>query len=539
MSDSRISALASASSLDDSSDMSVQDGTSIFSSGVDQKTAEFRLVNVASSRSSGAATRRWIQSSGRRLHSHDVRTMIVSPPYTLPSPADSSRRKLPPQVPILTSGGLDLNLIIVSVSPASRSQSGKKQTQLKNPVSDVASTEFETTIHRRAAYVPQRSQPFSVAGDARLLVCRRDRSVGIWRLEDPKPFRSERNGGSVQGRRGRESTADGENVEDAAGWTKMLDMDLKLQTNLVASAVSKDGRWLAVSDLYETKLFRLVNVRISGKRSERASLTSRPSQRGGEITPRRQKTFSTHLAEALPTSLGTGSSSLVFTSDSARLILSTSFGSYIAVVELPNGKDDEFDVVKVFGQHGERDGVRELRGKVASRQANGNGDVSMNGVNGVNGVHHGSDSASESDESEEEQPTIVSPSTKPALVAALTVSTDGQWLASADLERKVCVFDLTALRVSCAYPPLNRTEADLNHHVASYYSTNTRRGANCPFLCPHVRHRRADPRRRLRLERSRLLWRQLAQVPALGSSSSVHTVQHTHGHSRTCAGHRL
>jgi U3 small nucleolar RNA-associated protein 4 len=45
------------------------------------------------------------------------------------------------------------------------------------------------------------------------------------------------------------------------GWQKVLDMDLKLQTNLVASAVSSDGKWLAVSDLYETKLFRLQKVR--------------------------------------------------------------------------------------------------------------------------------------------------------------------------------------------------------------------------------------------------------------------------------------
>lgn len=37
---------------------------------------------------------------------------------------------------------------------------------------------------------------------------------------------------------------------------------------------------------------------------------------------------------------------------------------------------------------------------------------------------------------------------KPATIVALAVSSDGHWLASADLERKVCVFDLASLSVS-------------------------------------------------------------------------------------------
>lgn len=40
-------------------------------------------------------------------------------------------------------------------------------------------------------------------------------------------------------------------------WESVLEMELNVQTNLIASALSDDGRWLVVSDLYETKLFRL------------------------------------------------------------------------------------------------------------------------------------------------------------------------------------------------------------------------------------------------------------------------------------------
>ena len=48
------------------------------------------------------------------------------------------------------------------------------------------------------------------------------------------------------------------------GWERVLDMDLNVQTNLVAGAISDDGRWIAVSDWYETKLFQL-SEQVSGR----------------------------------------------------------------------------------------------------------------------------------------------------------------------------------------------------------------------------------------------------------------------------------
>lgn len=122
------------------------------------------------------------------------------------------------------------------------------------------------------------------------------------------------------------------------------------------------------------------------------------------------------------------------------------------MIELPAGREEDFEVVKVFGQHRERDGGRELRGKVANGKANGDvdGDVKMNGVNG-NGKHHESDSEdeddSDDDDSESEIGATASNTNKPASVTCLAVSGDGKWLASADLERKVCVFDLEELKV--------------------------------------------------------------------------------------------
>lgn len=45
----------------------------------------------------------------------------------------------------------------------------------------------------------------------------------------------------------------------SGGWEKVLDMELNVHTNIIATAISDNGQWLVVSDLYETKLFALEN----------------------------------------------------------------------------------------------------------------------------------------------------------------------------------------------------------------------------------------------------------------------------------------
>lgn len=221
------------------------DGTSIFTSGVDQKTVEFRQVTVASSRVHDVPVGRWIQASGRRLHAHDVRAIVISPAFALPlptpPPSTAMRKSL---VPIMVSAGLDLSLILTPVSSATTA-SAKKRT-LPNPVSDAPSTEFESTIHRRAAYVPQRARPFTVASGSdtpRLLVCRRDRGVGIWRLDDPKragsahgaganaaPLQKPRWGRSTfgVGLDGQSSDIAEEEEVGTTGYEKVAELDLKV-----------------------------------------------------------------------------------------------------------------------------------------------------------------------------------------------------------------------------------------------------------------------------------------------------------------------
>ncbi|GAA5888631.1 hypothetical protein JCM6882_009026 [Rhodosporidiobolus microsporus] len=424
------------------------DGTSLFTSGVDQKTTEFRLVTVASSRIHDVPAGRWIQSSGRRLHSHDVRAIVVSPPYSipLPSPAPASSSSKKPLVPVMTSAGLDLSLILTAVSPAppssssssSSSATNKKRSHpalLANPISDVPSTEFESTTHRRASYVPQRSRPFAVAAGGetpRLLICRRDRAVGVWKLEDPKRAGSAVAGGGNAaplakvrwGRKKFGAEADEEDEEvGTTGYEKVAELELKVQTNLISSAVSTDGRWLAVSDLYETKLFRL-------------------QWRAGDLVPRRVKSFTPALSASLPSSLGTGSSCLIFTRDSQRLALSTAFGATLVVVELPEGKDDECEVVAVLGEGAPK----------AKKAANGiNGAANGEDVE-MNGASSESESDSDSEDGDEKAASAAPQPRVPSSVVCLSVSSDGKYLATAETDRKVVVYDLEASKVHTTLP---------------------------------------------------------------------------------------
>ena len=180
-----------------------------------------------------------------------------------------------------------------------------------------------------------------------------------------------------------------------------------------------------MSDLYETKLFRL-------------------SWKNGEMVPRRQKTFSDTLATGLSsTTLGTGASCLSFTRDSQRLVVASAFGSSMVVVQLPVGRSEDFEVVAAFGHGASRSSLRS-NGLNGSGHAS-NGDVSMNGA----------DSASDEDDSsssdEDAAPSSGSARRVQAAVACLAVSNDGHFVATALTDRNVHIYDV---RTSSLYATL-------------------------------------------------------------------------------------
>lgn len=122
---------------------------------------------------------------------------------------------------------------------------GTTITKITNPLATSIESTFEDSYHRRLAYNsgPSSTTALRVAREARLVCCTRDSGLSIWRVL-----------------RKQDSSIDIDHNEDSSnsgGWEKILDMDLNIHTNIISSAISDDGKWLAVSDLYESRLFAL------------------------------------------------------------------------------------------------------------------------------------------------------------------------------------------------------------------------------------------------------------------------------------------
>jgi U3 small nucleolar RNA-associated protein 4 len=116
--------------------------------------------------------------------------------------------------------------------------------KVTNPLATSTDCTFEDSYHRKLAYTsgPSCTSAIQVARQGRLVSCMRDSGLSVWHI---LPRRSPLNDGDL------------EDISTAADWEKVLEMDFKIQTNLVASAISDDGRWLVVSDSCEAKLFSL------------------------------------------------------------------------------------------------------------------------------------------------------------------------------------------------------------------------------------------------------------------------------------------
>jgi len=151
-------------------------------------------------------------------------------------------RKFPVDIaPILASGGLDMSVVLTPAAPAVSTIVSK----VVNPLSTSIVSTFEDSYHRRIAYTsgPSCTSALRIAGQARFVCCARDTGLSIWRILQKQETPSDEDSLS-------------EPVE-SRGWEKVLDMELNVHTNIIASAISDDGQWLVVSDLYETKLFAL------------------------------------------------------------------------------------------------------------------------------------------------------------------------------------------------------------------------------------------------------------------------------------------
>ncbi|KAF8213295.1 WD40-repeat-containing domain protein [Mycena galopus ATCC 62051] len=371
-------------------------GTAVYTSGVDQKITQFCLVKTSGGEKS--SSRRWIQTSSRRMHSHDVRALAIWPPYTTLPP--SHKLHFPMDIaPILASGGLDMSVVVTPAALPTNTV-----VKIVNPISTSIHSTFEDSYHRRLAYSsgPSSTSAVQVAREARLLCCARDAGLGIWRI-NKKPAAPE------------EEPATVEDDVDAAGWEKVLDMELNVHTNLLATAISSNGRWLVLSDLYESKLFSL------------------SSNSDGGIKPRRIRDFSAVLQAHLPPkSTSTGGLAFHFTPDSSKLVISTAAGSYILVVDL-GAADEKPRVLRRFDHHRHGSSISGDRVVKARPTDAENADAPP---------------PNEDEESESDMPSV--PITTSIL--RLATSFDGQWLASSDTHGRTHVYNLDSIQHHCVLP---------------------------------------------------------------------------------------
>lgn len=211
--------------------LAIGPGNAVYTSGVDQKVVEFLEVQVASSKSaafSNSIQKRWIQSCFRRFHSHDVRTLACWPAHSfLHRPSHTQNI-----APLLVSGGLDTTLVI---SPCSNPNS--KSSNPIHPLSNSSITTFEEGYYVRAPFA---DSVVSIASEARLIACRQDTAVSVWRILH--------------------TTASEFVDESTGGWRKLLEMELNFKTKILFVSISKNGVWLAVGAYSEVKLFELTEV---------------------------------------------------------------------------------------------------------------------------------------------------------------------------------------------------------------------------------------------------------------------------------------
>lgn len=181
------------------------------------------------------------------MHSHDVRALAMWPPHT-PLPA-SLKRSLPTDVaPILASGGLDMNLVL---APAALTSSCTGR--ISNPLVTSAESVYGDAYHRRVAYTQEGRVRVSRGG--RLISSVGDAGLTVWKIVSAVADNDEEKMDAS------EPAALPKGAPES-GWEKVLEMDFNVHSNIIAHEISEDGSWLAVSDLYETKLFRLLSVCI-------------------------------------------------------------------------------------------------------------------------------------------------------------------------------------------------------------------------------------------------------------------------------------
>ncbi|KAI9512662.1 WD40 repeat-like protein [Russula earlei] len=381
------------------------DGTSVYTSGIDQKVTQFSRIESSSSKGNSTLPypANWVRTASKRMHSHDVRGLSIWPPYA-PFPS-SHQLPFPTNVaPLLVSGGLDMSIV---VAPAALPQNSTAH--IFNPLMTSVIATFEDAYHRRIAYTSgaHGTVGLHLAKRARLVLSTGDTSLAVWRLPE-KPVLEEESPFAMPG--------------EAPGWNKVLEMSLRVKTNLVASAISDDGHWLAVSDTFEVKLFWL-----------------QTDSSGGDLKPKRVRNFQTLLQGDHPnTPTHCGASALTFSPDSSKLVVAST-AAVVLVLELVSDPTSA-RVLRRFDQHRNRGLMIEGRVLTGRRRDNNDDDPAT-------------DASDAKSAQVDPQPRYTTHAEAvPATITRMATSPDGQWLATTDDHMRTHIFNLDAVQHHTTLP---------------------------------------------------------------------------------------
>ncbi|KAI0005474.1 WD40-repeat-containing domain protein [Russula compacta] len=391
------------------------DGTSVYTSGIDQKVTQFTLIESLSPKDNSvlSSPTRWARAASKRMHSHDVRGLSIWPPYSpLPSP---HQRSFPTDVaPLLVSGGMDMSIVVAPAALARNTIA-----RIANPLATSVTATFEDAYHRRIAYSSgaHGTVGLHIAKRARLVLSTGDTSLTVWSLPE-KPSLEEETPLALS--------------REGLTWNKVLEMSLRVQTNLVASAISDNGHWLAVSDAFEAKLFWL-----------------QADSSADDLKPKRVRDFQTLLREHLPgTSLTCGASALVFSPDSSKFIIATTT-AFVLVLDLVSDSTSA-RVLRRFDQHRNRSPV--VEGRVLTGRRN-DGDYEADASKSEQDAEEEADAESiEVDSQPATDTKSTSTSTLPATITRMAISPDGQWLATTDDHVRTHIFNLDSVQHHSSLP---------------------------------------------------------------------------------------
>jgi U3 small nucleolar RNA-associated protein 4 len=215
---------------------------------------------------------------------------------------------------------------------------------------------------------------------------------------------------------------------------------------LISSAISEDGNYIAISDLYETKLFTLKSSETEVKAIRIKSFLNTLST-------------SKHISQLDIASKGLGSSTLAFTPDSRRLVMGHVQSGNIIVVSLPipgEGEGEGVEVIKSFQMGGNVVHGRVIVGGKKRRRNGRKNDQPVTEVEVMDDMEVDEKEGEEDEEADEEKDEdvkeeVAQKEEEQSWISCLGASGDGQWLVSGDTAGRVTIFNLDTLQVSLVW----------------------------------------------------------------------------------------